>query len=216
MGIDLTFKRELIMNVRVYCRASTESQRADRALVSLREFARSKNWSVAGEYIENASGAMLERLELMHLLAEAQPGDLLLIEAIDRLSRLQHEEWAELKATLNSKGLVIVSMDLPTSWQMVEMSGNDLTSGILRAVNAMLIDILATMARQDYETRRKRQAQGIERAKAEGLYTGKEKDMQAREVVREMLAQNVKPAHIMKAADISRATFYRIKKELVS
>ncbi|CDL37137.1 Putative resolvase [Citrobacter freundii] len=176
---------------------------------------KAKNWQVAGEYIENASGAKLERVELMHLLEQAQPGDLLLIEAIDRLSRLKHEEWAELKATLNSK-LVIVSMDLPTSWQMVEMSGNDLTSGILRAVNAMLIDILATMARQDYETRRKRQAQGIERAKAEGLYLGKEKDMQAREVVREMLAQNVKPAHIMKAADISRATFYRIKKELVS
>lgn len=144
------------MNVRIYCRASTEGQHADRALVSLREFARSKNWQVAGEYIENASGAKLERVELMNLLAEAQPGDLLLIEAIDRLSRLQHEEWAELKATLNSKGLVIVSMDLPTSWQMVEMSGNDLTSGILRAVNTMLIDILATMARQDYETRRKR------------------------------------------------------------
>ncbi|RDG56778.1 resolvase [Klebsiella pneumoniae] len=122
---------------------------------------------------------------------------------------------AELKATLNSKGLVIVSMDLPTSWQMVEMSGNDLTSGILRAVNAMLIDILATMARQDYETRRKRQAQGIAKAKLAGLYTGKEKDMSARGVVREMLAQNVKPAHIMKAADINRATFYRIKKELV-
>jgi DNA invertase Pin-like site-specific DNA recombinase len=214
MGINLILKRECIMNVRIYCRASTEGQHADRALVSLREFAQSKNWQVAGEYIENASGAKLERVELMHLLEEAQPGDLL-IEAIDRLSRLQHEEWAELKATLNSKGLVIVSMDLPTSWQMVEMSGNDLTSGILRAVNAMLIDILATMARQDYETRRKRQAQGIERAKQAGLYTGKEKDMEAREVVREMLAQNVKPAHIMKAADISRATFYRIKKELV-
>lgn len=210
------FKREFMMNVRIYCRASTESQYADRALVSLREFARSKKWSVVGEYIENASGAKLERVELMHLLVEAQPGDLLLIEAIDRLSRLQHEEWAELKATLNSKGLVIVSMDLPTSWQMVEMSGNELTSGILRAVNAMLIDILATMARQDYETRRKRQAQGIARAKLAGLYTGKEKDMEARETVREMLAQNVKPAHIMKAADISRATFYRIKKELVS
>ena len=216
MGIDVTLEREYIMNVRIYCRASTEGQHADRALDSLRKFARSKNWSVAGEYIEHASGAKLERVELMHLLEEAQPGDLLLIEAIDRLSRLKHEEWAELKATLNSKKLVIISMDLPTSWQMVEMSGNDLTSGILRAVNSMLIDILATMARQDYETRRKRQAQGIERAKAEGMYTGKEKNMQAREVVREMLAQNVKPAHIMKAAAISRATFYRIKKELVS
>ncbi|WIF61124.1 recombinase family protein [Enterobacter cloacae] len=185
-------------------------------MISLREFAQSKNWSVAGEYIENASGAKLERVELMHLLAEAQPGDLLLIEAIDRLSRLKHEEWAELKATLNSKGLVIISMDLPTSWQMVEMSANDLTKGILRAVNAMLIDILATMARQDYETRRKRQAQGIKRAKAEGLYTGREKNSAAREVVREMLAQKVKPEHIMKAAGISRATFYRIKKEIIN
>ena len=80
----------------------------------------------------------------------------------------------------------------------------------------MLIDILATMARQDYETRRKRQAQGIAKAKQAGLYTGKEKDMEARETVREMLAQNVKPTHIMKAADISRATYYRIKKELAS
>ena len=190
--------------------------RGDYPLISLSEFAQSKNWQISEEYIENASGAKLDRVELMRLLEEAQPGDLLLIEAIDRLSRLKHEEWAELKATLNSKGLVIVSMDLPTSWQMVEMSGNDLTSGILRAVNAMLIDILATMARQDYETRRKRQAQGIAKAKQAGLYTGKEKNLEARETVREMLAQNVKPAHIMKAAVISRATFYRIKKELVS
>jgi DNA invertase Pin-like site-specific DNA recombinase len=149
------------MNVRIYCRASTEGQHADRALLACANLRKASTGKIAGEYIENASGAKLERVELMRLLAEARPGDLLLIEAIDRLSRLQHEEWAELKATLNSKGLVIVSMDLPTSWQMVEMSGNDLTSGILRAVNAMLIDILATMARQDYETRRKRQAQGI-------------------------------------------------------
>lgn len=30
------------MNVRIYCRASTEGQHADRALISLREFAQSK------------------------------------------------------------------------------------------------------------------------------------------------------------------------------
>ena len=137
------------MNVRIYCRASTEGQHADRALTSLREFSKLKGWQIAGEYIENASGAKLERIELMRLLSEAQPGDLLLVEAIDRLSRLEHSAWVELKDTLNRKGLIIVSMDLPTSWQMVEMAGNDLTSGILRAVNAMLIDILATMARQD-------------------------------------------------------------------
>ena len=61
------------MNVRIYCRASTEGQHADRALISLREFAQSKNWQIAEEYIENASGAKLDRVELMRLLAEAQP-----------------------------------------------------------------------------------------------------------------------------------------------
>ncbi|MCV5306854.1 recombinase family protein, partial [Escherichia coli] len=102
-------------------------QHADRALTSLREFSKSKGWQIAGEYIENASGAKLERVELMRLLSEAQSGDLLLVEAIDRLSRLEHSAWVELKDTLNRKGLIIVSMDLPTSWQMVEMAGNDLT-----------------------------------------------------------------------------------------
>jgi hypothetical protein len=77
--------KENAMNVRIYCRASTEGQHADRT-VSLRESIK-QNWQVAGEYIENASGAKLERVELMHLLEEAQPGDLLLIESIDRLSR---------------------------------------------------------------------------------------------------------------------------------
>jgi DNA invertase Pin-like site-specific DNA recombinase len=120
------------MNARIYCRASTEGQHADRALTSLREFSHNKGWKIAGEYIKNASGAKLERVELMRLLMESEPGDLLLIETIDRLSRLKHEEWVELKATLSNKGLVIVSMDLPTSWQMVETPSNDLTSGILQ------------------------------------------------------------------------------------
>ncbi|MDW2741481.1 recombinase family protein [Atlantibacter subterraneus] len=201
------------MNVRIYCRASTEGQHADRALTSLQEFTYGQGWKIADIYVENASGAKLERKELKRLLEEAVPGDILLVEAIDRLSRLAHDEWAQLKAVLKDKALALVSIDLPTSWQMVRMAGNDLTSGILRAVNDMLIDILATMARQDYETRRARQKQGIARAKAAGIYTGREKDMDARNVVHEMLAQNVKPAHIMKAAGISRATFYRIKKE---
>ena len=116
----------------------------------------------------------------------------------------------------NIATLVIVAVDLPTSWQLLNETASELTSGILRAVNAMLIDILATMARVDYETRLMRQRQGIERAKAEGLYRGSQKDAAARETVREMLGQGVKPERIMKAAGISRATFYRIKRELAA
>ncbi|KDS99269.1 resolvase, N terminal domain protein [Escherichia coli 2-011-08_S4_C3] len=152
----------------------------------------------------------------MSLLGEAEAGDVLLVESIDRLSRLTQKEWATLKQRIQDKGLVIVAVDLPTSWQLLNETASELTSGILRAVNAMLIDILATMARVDYETRLMRQRQGIARAKAEGLYRGSQKDVAARETVREMLGQGVKPERIMKAAGISRATFYRIKRELAA
>lgn len=150
----------------------------------------------------------------MRLLDDAEAGEVLLVESIDRLSRLTQKEWATLKQRIQDKGLVIVAVDLPTSWQLLNDTASELTESILRAVNAMLIDILATMARVDYETRRARQAQGIERAKAEGKYNGKSKDESARETVRAMLAVGNKPEHIMKATGISRATFYRIKREI--
>ncbi|MBA0160929.1 recombinase family protein [Pectobacterium versatile] len=202
------------MNIRIYCRASTAEQHADRALQSLQTFAEGRGWHIKAEYIENASGAALARPELIKLLEEAEEGDVLLVESIDRLSRLSQDEWAQLKQSINDNGLRIVAMDLPTSWQALDNIDTGVTGGILRAVNNMLIDILATMARADYETRRKRQAQGIERAKADGKYTGRTTNDKARETVKEMLSQGIKPEYIMKAAEISRATFYRIKREI--
>ncbi|HGL4619118.1 TPA: recombinase family protein [Citrobacter koseri] len=203
-------------NVRLYARASTAEQHADRALPVLESFANERGWAIAARYIENASGARLERPELMRLLDDAEAGEVLLVESIDRLSRLTQKEWATLKQRIQDKGLVIVAVDLPTSWQLLNDTASELTEGILRAVNAMLIDILATMARVDYETRRERQRQGIARAKAEGLYRGSQKDADARAIVKEMLAVGNKPERIMKAAEISRATFYRIKRELAA
>ena len=47
------------------------------------------------------------------------------------------------------------------------------------AINAMLLDMLAAVARKDYEDRRRRQAQGIVKAKAEGLYRGRAENSRA-------------------------------------
>jgi len=41
------------------------------------------------------------------------------------------------------------------------------------AVNAMMLDVLAAVARKDYEDRRRRQAEGTAKAKAVGLYKGR-------------------------------------------
>ena len=44
--------------------------------------------TIVGTYVENESGAKLARPELFRLLADSQPGDVLLVEQVDRLSRL--------------------------------------------------------------------------------------------------------------------------------
>jgi DNA invertase Pin-like site-specific DNA recombinase len=41
------------------------------------------------------------------------------------------------------------------------------------AINGMLLDMLAAVARKDYDDRRRRQAQGQAKAKAEGRYKGR-------------------------------------------
>lgn len=202
------------MNTLIYARASTAGQDSSRALPSLREFVAARGWHVGGEYVENDSGAKLARPELDKLLSESKAGDVLLVESIDRLSRLEASQWELLKRSIQDKGLKLVVVDLPTSWNMLQGDDNPLIAGVMKAVNSMMIDLLATMARQDYETRRARQAQGIAKAKEAGVYVGKPKDEEAREMVRELLEKGVKPASIIKASGISRATFYRIKKEL--
>ena len=40
----------------------------------------------------------------------------------------------------------------------------------------MMLDMLAAVARKDYEDRRRRQAQGIVKAKAAGAYRGRPED----------------------------------------
>ena len=73
------------MNTRIYVRASTKEQDAERALDSLRAFANNLGHNTT-EYIENHTGTKLERPQLNKLLDESKDGDILLVESVDRLS----------------------------------------------------------------------------------------------------------------------------------
>ncbi len=48
----------------------------------------------------------------------------------------------------------------------------------------MMLDMLAAIARKDYEDRRRRQAEGIRKAKAEGRYRDRVADAQKHELIR--------------------------------
>src|ERR1700729_1613485 len=162
------------MNARPYVRASTDEQDAGRAREQVEAFAAERGLPIVGTYVENESGASLARPELFRLLADSKPGDVLLVEQVDRLSRLTDADWRKLRSTIDAKQVRIVALDLPTSWQMA--TGDGFTLRMFAAINGMLLDMLAAVARKDYEDRRRRQQQGIEKAKREGVYRGRPED----------------------------------------
>lgn len=203
------------MFIRAYLRASTDEQDAGRARSSLEKFASDHNKVIACEYLENASGAAADRPELLRLLKDARKGDVLLVESIDRLSRLPADDWAKLKGAIDAKGLRIVALDLPTSHQgMRDTQGDEFTGRMLAAINSMLVEMMAAIARKDYEQRRERQAQGIQKAKAAGKYLGRPVDEELHKRVKELLGAGLGIRATARHANCSTTTVLRIRESI--
>jgi len=200
--------------VRAYLRASTDQHDAERARDQLKAFAAERSLTIVSWYVENESGAKLARPELFKLLADAHEGDILLIEQVDRLSRLTAADWERLKAELASRKIRVVALDLPTSWLMAAKAADEFTTRMFGAVNGMLLDMLAAVARKDYEDRRRRQAQGQAKAKAEGLYKGRAEDVERNAAIGRMIAARQSWSSIQAATGCSRATIAKIAKRL--
>ena len=202
------------MFVRAYLRASTSEQDANRAKDQFKAFAAEHDLKIATCYTENESGAKLARPELFRLLADSEPGDILLVEQVDRLSRLTAADWERLKTELTARHVRVVALDLPTSWTMATNAGDEFTVRMFEAINGMLLDMLAAVARKDYDDRRRRQAQGQARAKAEGRYKGRPEDAERNDGIGRMLAVGQSWGAIQRATGCSRATIAKIAKRL--
>jgi DNA invertase Pin-like site-specific DNA recombinase len=112
---------------------------------------------ICNYYAENESGAHLKRPELFRLLADSRSNDILLVEDIDRLSRLASTEWENLKVIIRKREARVVAVNVPTIWQHLSPIQNEFDVCMFGAINDMLLDMLAAIARRDYEQRRERQ-----------------------------------------------------------
>jgi len=203
------------MFVRAYLRASTTEQDASRARSALDVFAQSHGQHIANYYTENESGASLQRPELFRLLADAKPGDVLLVEQVDRLSRLTEYDWQTLRATIKAKEVRVVALDLPTSHLFMGNSSSNttdtFTSRMLGAINDMLLDMLAAVARKDYEDRRRRQNEGIAKAKAQGAYKGRGIDKDKHANILALLKKGTGIRETAKLLGVSTSTVLRAR-----
>lgn len=157
---------------RIYLRVSTAEQDLTRQSENIERQTREAGYYIAGVYREKASGARVDRPELQRMIADIQPGDVIVAEKIDRISRLPLPEAERLVNAIRAKGARLSIPGLVDLSDLIaEVDG--MSSIVLQSVQDMLLKIALQMARDDYETRRERQFQGVALAKDNGRYTGR-------------------------------------------
>ena len=163
-----------VKGARVYLRVSTDEQDLVRqeAIVA---GARAAGYYVAAVYREKASGARADRPELLRMVDDLQPGEVVVAEKIDRISRLPLGEAELLVAAIRAKGARLAVPGIVDLSELVAGSAG-VARIVLKAVQEMLLRVALQTARDDYEDRRERQRQGIDIAKREGRYTGRKAD----------------------------------------
>ncbi len=159
---------------RIYLRVSTDGQDLKRQ-ESIIDQAKSAGCYVAGVYREKASGARADRPELERMIADLLPGEIVIAEKIDRISRLPLPEAEALIQAIRDKG---ATLSIPGIVDLSEViaTSEGIAKVVLQSTQEMLLRLALQMARDDYETRRERQKQGIAIAVDAGKYKGRKSD----------------------------------------
>ena len=198
---------------RIYIRVSTAEQDTTRQH-RLVEDAKAQGFYVAGIYSEKASGATLERVELQRLLSDLQPGDVIIAEHIDRLTRLPLRQANALMAAIESKGARISVPGVIDLSQVTEAAGSEIARVVFEAMQKLMVQILMQQANQDYETRRERQAQGIAQTRRDEphKYKGKPANVLLHKRILELLADGKSIRKVAEILGCNPSTVQRVKK----
>lgn len=133
------------------------------------------------------------RTELQILLDFLREGDTLVVTRIDRLARSM-KDLQGIVYELKGRGVGLKATEQPIDTST--------------AAGKAFLDMLGVFAEFETNLRRERQTEGIEAAKARGVYKGGKPRIDP-EAIRKLVAEGVKPAHIARKLGISRGTVYR-------
>lgn len=162
---------------RIYMRVSTREQDLTRQEKIIEE-AKKFNYLIAGIYREKASGTLThsQRPELKKLIRSLQNGDIVMVEKMDRLTRLPFPQAVELIQTIRNKGAQLYISNVPDLSGFYNENMTTLQKMILDTVQDLLLNLALIQARDNYEDIRQRQKEGIAIAKANNKYKGRKKN----------------------------------------
>ena len=147
---------------------------------------------------EKASGTTTEnRPELATCLAFLSAGDVLMVTRIDRLAR-SIGDLQVIVRTVRDKGAALACTEQP------------IDTGT--AAGKAFLDMLGVFAEFETNLRKERQAEGIAKAKAAGVYKGRKPSIDVAQV-RQLKADGLGASEIAQRLGIGRASVYRVLEE---
>lgn len=151
------------MSIYGYIRVSSRDQNEDRQLIALH----GRGVKDDCIYIDKKSGKDFNRPQYKKLMKKLKPGDLLMIQSIDRLGRNYEEVQNQWRVLTKEKEVDICVIDMPL---LDTRQGKDLMGTFIAD---LVLQILSFVAQNEREFIRKRQAEGIAAAKARGVRFGR-------------------------------------------
>ena len=191
-----------------YARVSTKEQNLDRQIIALKEQGIDEREIV----IDKESGKDLDRQGYTLLKSKMlRRGDTLIIKSLDRLSRNKCDIKKELEY-FKDNGIRLKVIDLPTT--MTEFPEGQ--EWVMEMVNNILIEVLGTIAEQERQVIRQRQAEGIAAAQGKGIELGRPKAQKPENwdsVIKQWQDGEITATKAIELTGTKRTTFYKLVNE---
>ena len=188
-----------------YCRVSTKEQNPERQIIKMRELGIEERYI----FVDKQSGKDFNRLQYQAMRLILREGDLLYLDALDRLGRDYDgiiREWRYITRELKADIVVLENEVLFDSRKFRNMGD------IGKLMEDQFLSLLSYVSEQERKKNRQRQAEGIELAKNNGVRFGRRKyeiTAQFVKVYSEWKSGLITATEGMKRLGLKPNTFYR-------
>lgn len=176
-----------------YIRVSTTDQNTERQLDVV---------EVNKTFTDKCSGGSTDRPALTDLLDYVREGDTVHVHSIDRLAR-NLQDLLSLVEEFKSKGVTLKFHKESLTFE----------GAVTNAMQDLMLSMIGAVAQFEKAMINERQREGIEKAKARGVYSQERAKRVDREEVKALLAEGLPMAQIAKKLGCSSKTIQRIKNE---
>lgn len=189
-----------------YARVSSREQHEDRQIEALTNYGVSRDNII----VDKCSGKDTEREGYQYLKKQMlRSGDTLVIKELDRLSRSKSDIKQELEFFKNH-GVHIRILDIPTT--LTDFPPEQMW--VMDMINAILIEVLGSIAENERLKIRRRQREGIDAALKKNVRFGRPaiaKPENWGTVVKQIDAKEITVSQALQALNISRSSYYRLR-----